>query len=200
MSTELMVAYALGECTPEEARRIETAAAASPAERRRLEQVRSMVLTLRTDESVEPPPDLVRKAKSLLTVPSTGLSLAEWLAGVDRVIATLVFDSRAPGMLAGFRSGASTDFHMTFHTDLAEVDLEIRPPEPPETSWTLRGQVDPQQPVAATDVGLVSGSDVETQTVADDRGRFMLRASPGRYDLIVRLGDRCVSVQEIVLG
>lgn len=201
MNTELMIARVLGECTPEEASRVDAAVNSSPDLRRQFDRIRNLVETLRTNESVNPPTALVEKAKALLAPPRPTSSFTDWLTRVERIIADLIFDSRAPAMLAGFR-GTTTERHLTFRSNAAELDIAIKAPDKAQIAWTVRGQVDCQPQVSASTVGLVrtDSGGLVAETTADERGRFVLSAEKGRYDLVVRLGDRCLSAREIELG
>ncbi len=205
---ETLAAHVLGESEPAVASRIDAAAATAPDLRRSLSRLRTLVETLRTDDSVLPRRELVDRVKDVLR-PTPRPSLAEWLAQLGHSAAALVFDSHAELALAGFRGAAPAAQQLAFSSEVAEVDLQLSPPDTSPRNagapalWSLRGQVsspDPDGPVPHAAVALIDQARQQLISAeTDDRGMFTLTAPAGRYDLIVKTAAGAVTLPAINL-
>ena len=203
---EQLIAYAVGELTPERAAEVaehlarDREAAATVA---RYQQARS---TFQADDGTDPPVHALARARAIFSPPRTE-STPSWWEQLEQVLATLIFDSRLQPALAGYR-GAGSGFHLSFESKPGMVDLEAEPIERSSASiairpsWRLTGQIDAETPVSNMGVALVRrGSDrPAAQAVADEEGIFTLEAPPGRYDLYLRHDDSSVMLPDIELA
>jgi hypothetical protein len=204
---ERLLAYAAGELPQAEVADMQKMIA-TDAELRRLQRLVEFVgRTLREDDSVAPPADVVARAKALFQqmrpAPAGAVRsrVQEWLEALDRVVAALTFDSRARAALAGFR-GTAELVRLSFESDLAEIDLELNPREEGgEMRMSIIGQISSTDeaggsPVVLTETGTHRAV---AQTVCDQGGLFEVTIERGRYDLHVRLPSGVVSAMEIEL-
>jgi hypothetical protein len=127
-------------------------------------------------------------------------SQSGWLAELKRIVAALVFDSRAQAALPGVR-GRAEAYQLSFESDLADVDLEISPPESPAAARTIRGQVAPRTADRPGAAALVpAGTPQPVATVEPDaHGMFTVLAEPGHYELLIRLGDRLLVLPHVLV-
>jgi anti-sigma factor RsiW len=200
---EQLVAYASGELSGADAAIVEAYLAAAPHRAEKLQRLRHAIETMRRDDSAAPAPDAVRRARALWLQRAESTALA-WLRQAERLVATVVFDSRQRLALPGFRGGAST-YQMAFECDAGRVDLQVLPrPQPAGGTWRLRGQVAPAGDTTVESAALVSGGTAEAvaETTPDRHGRFKIDAAPGDYDLLVQLdgGQRVIVAPGLALG
>lgn len=203
---ERLLAFAAGELPEPEAKEMQTMIA-SDAELLRLHKLIDAVRrVLREDDSVAPPAAVVARAKALFRElrPAPAAStlrsrLEEWLAALDRVVASLTFDSRTRPALAGFR-GTAELVRLSFESDLAEIDLELNPEQDHgQTRVSIFGQVTATDDPGGASVLVTSAGthDAIAQTVCDQGGLFEVTVQRGRYDFHVRLPSGVVSAMEI---
>jgi hypothetical protein len=198
-----LIAYAAGELPAEEAAQVQAYLAANPSAAEPVALYRQARAALQNDQGADPPVDVVAKAKRIFAAarsdPAPG-----WLARLEQFIGELVFDSRAEPALAGYR-GAATTFQLSFECEVASVDLEAEPlvdgntVGADESQWRIMGQVDLRQPDALVELALVeqgAGAKV-ADAVADEHGMFTLEVKAGRYDLLLRVGDKVVVLRNI---
>jgi hypothetical protein len=198
---DMLIAYAAGELTEDEAGRIKVHLICSPEDTARVERMRATIQTLRTDDSVAPPGDALARDKAVFSPPEAK-SLPSWLELLERVVAKLVFDSRSQEALVGVR-GADDGLQLAYESEVAEVDLEALPSAAGRLDgWTIMGQISPHQPTAEVFVALVSHSDqvLLGETRPDPHGVFKLHVDTGVYDLAIRVSDRVLVLQEITLN
>ncbi|HBY98209.1 MAG TPA: hypothetical protein DEP84_30405 [Chloroflexi bacterium] len=153
---------------------------------------------LRVDDGEMPPPATLTRAKALF-IQRRHTPEANWL---QRVIAALAFDSRSGLALSGAR-GVAGGYQLGFESSVADVDLELEPPEKPISGrWQLLGQVVAHENAPVTTVGLapVGASTPIAQTDADEHGFFSLHAAPGRYNLLVTLPTVLLVLPDIEIG
>jgi hypothetical protein len=206
---ERLLAFVAGELDAKGARDMRNLIAADP-ELAQLERLARLVRqTLQEDDSVEPPPQVVARAKELFRqlhqAPAPSPSLRErvhaWLEAADRIVALLVFDSRARPALAGYR-GTAELVRLSYESDLAEIDLELTPREDGgAVRVSVYGQITAtDEPAGAPVILTTAGThDARAQTVCDSGGLFEITLERGRYDLHVRLPSGVVSALEIDL-
>ena len=199
IATDTLIAFAAGELDRQAAAAVEAQLSASPADAARLKRIRTLIDTMRTDDSVAPPAAALARAKALFRAESRPV-WRDWLAALEEAVARLVSDSRAQPALAGFRSAGGA-VQLTFESDTLEVDLELIPPSTDETRWTILGQLSSEEPIANTPVALVSERDAHTgsDAEADEHGVFKLQADPGEYELMIRLPQRLVRIPGITI-
>ena len=188
---EQIIAYAAGTLSSNEAAQVEAHLASHPRDAQTVARYRLAVHALATDDSVEPSPAAIVRAKAVFK-PLAKANRIGWLEAVDRFIAKLVFDSRVQPVALRY-SHADDRINLTFAADDAELDLQAERVAQAEGAerWRLIGQVssaDENQvrqgsPVALTQAGTTR---VVAETSADERGGFTFEAAPGKYDLFVQ--------------
>lgn len=196
---EQLVAYVTGEISAEESLGIEREAAVSADTAAAIARLRSIIQTMRTDDTVAPSPRAVAAAiaihaRNFVPQPS-------WLERLARSVGELVFDSRRQPALVGLRGDDET-VQLSFSSALADVDLQLDPASPESTNVNIMGQVSAHAASAATEVALVeprAGVAVGVAT-PDESGVFRLQARPGAYDLVVRLDDAAIVLPNIEIG
>ena len=200
-SFEELVAYAsgelAGELTGEQAAAMESAAAAST-----VAQLRRVLELLRTDES-EPVPADARRAAWAAFRSRGNRGPAAWLAAAERLVASLLSDSRAQVAMAGYR-GAPSTYRLAFESPCGRIDLQLMPPgEPALDAWRIHGQLMLHDDVESGAVALTTR---EASPVAvtdpDEHGCFCVEATPGNYDLLVEVDDgaRAIVIQDLEIG
>lgn len=202
ISTEDLVALALGELDPGRRAEIQARIAASPAATRTLATITLAVQTMRTDDSITPPADTVRRVLGLIRSAAPAQPLLRDLAvhvadQVREFLCTLVRDTLAEPALAGFR-GTTESRHLSFECEIAEVDLQVSPTDN-DARRTIRGQVAPlNDDVVARIVwrSTLTGS-AEQEIPADESGVFVLECPVGVYELSARVGDSVVRIPPI---
>lgn len=202
ISNEDLVALALGELDPTRRTEVEARIAASPAAARTLASVTLAVQTMRTDDSIAPPADIVQRVLGLIRAAApTQPSLMD-VAGhaADRVrefLCTLVRDTLTEPALAGFR-GTTESRHLSFECEIAEIDLQVSPTDN-DTRRTIRGQVAPLNDDIVAGIAWRStrtGS-AEQEIPADESGIFVLECPVGVYELSARVGNSVVRIPPI---
>jgi hypothetical protein len=207
ISFEMLANYALNEATDAQRQLVEAQISRSPELATVFEQIQSVVATLRRDESVEPPREVVKRAVALMAEQRRAAA-PHWPARIKQFIARLIFDTRQQPALAGFR-GTATAYQAAYASDLISIDLQIEPEGPSRMGrpWTIRGQIRPiegDRP-EATDVlevllqRLSDGVEI-AQTEPDLRGRFKLSAEPGDYKMIIGLASGQVVIDAVHVG
>ena len=191
---EQLVAYASGELTGREATTVEAYLAVLPAVARTTQRIAEVVQRLRADDTAPATPTAVRRALNLLQsldeVPTP-----DWLAPV-RLCAKLVFDSRAPLAMAGYRGGAAS-YQLAFESEAARVDLQILPQDGAAGDrWRVRGQVTVRDDAELGAVTLLAEhTDTAVATaVPDQAGHFKIDSAPGVFDLRIDLDEGARSV------
>ncbi|MBL8762581.1 MAG: hypothetical protein JNL50_14900 [Phycisphaerae bacterium] len=202
VSNEDLVALALGELDPARRSDVEARIAASPDAARTLASITMALRTMKADDSVAPPPEVLRRALSLVRNPAPAqpslMDVAGDLAGRAReFLCTLVRDTLAEPALAGFR-GTTESRHLSFECDVAEIDLQVSPTQD-DARRTIRGQVAPLNNDAVARVSwrsTLTGAP-EQEIRADESGVFVLECPVGVYELSARVGDSVVRVPPI---
>ncbi|MHC4413815.1 MAG: anti-sigma factor family protein [Planctomycetota bacterium] len=199
-----LLRYAAGELSGPEAVEIEAHLARDPDAAATVSRYRLVRATLLADDGVDPPPEVVAKAKALFRRRAEVSKRPPGL--IDQVAATiarLIFDSRVQPALAGLR-GPATGFQLTYELSGARLDLEVEPAEPAEPAaegagWRLLGQIASPRPLPAVRVALCqAGTDEPVCAVeSDERGAFALDAQPGTYDLRIHLPDGVAVVPDL---
>lgn len=198
---ETLIAYAAGELPTEAVRQVEAYLARSPEAAATVKRIRVTIQTMHADDSVAPPPESLARAKAIFAAATESVGLS-WLDRLGRLIADLVFDSRAQPAPAGVR-GIADGFQLAYESPAAEVDLELLPDAADRpVSWTLLGQISLPTPAADLLVALVSHADqlVLDQIEPDRHGVFRLQLSPGVYDLVIRVAQQALVLPKIELN
>ena len=202
ISCEDLVALALGELEPARRAEVEASIAASPAAARTLASVTLAVQTMRADDSIAPPSDVVRRVLGLIRAASPTLPSLMDVAGhladqVREFLCTLVRDTLTDPALAGFR-GTTESRHLSFECQIAEIDLQVSPTDN-DARRTIRGQVAPLNDDAVARIAwrsTLTGS-AEQEIPADESGVFVLECPVGVYELSARVGDSVVRIPPI---
>lgn len=193
ISDETLLAYAAGDLEGAEARDVEAHLAANPAAARLVAMYRLAAETTANDESVAPPAEAVDRAKAIFRAAAahTRPGAPGWLARLEAVVASLVFDSRLQA-LAVRSGGMCSRFMLSFEADGAEIDLQAERIVPAAGEdvprWRVIGQVSGDEDPGIIDVAAVAaeGDDVCATARSDERSIFTLDVEAGTYDIRLR--------------
>lgn len=199
---ETLLDYAEGRLPEHERTALAARLKDDPAAAAVVARYRAAASTLRTDDSVPAPASVIAAAKTIFD-PKMLPHRPGLMERIDRIIATLIFDSRVQPSLSGLR-GRGDSFQVTFEVADAEIDLQAERLERsgaaagPE-QWRLTGQVMSRSPGGHFTVELIGASGVKetAQAAGDDRGVFSLSAAPGRYDVVLTFGERTIILRGI---
>lgn len=206
---EQLLAYAAGELPPGESTRIEAQLAVSCDTAATVARLHTTLAAMRADRGEAPSAAAIARARAIFKPAADGK--VSWLDRVQQAVAKLVYDSRVEPALAGFR-GDNDGFELTFDSEAGGIELQLEP-ETTGTQWRIMGQVTantppaaethethtPEIPTPTIQVALVPpGTRVATvETDADEHGMFSFSATPGTYDLLVRVGGTVVIVPNV---
>lgn len=146
---------------------------------------------MRTDESPEPPANLVAQAVQLFR-PRTRSSSPPLL---QRIIAGLRFDSMQQPLAFGVRSVQSDEHRMLFEAEEYALDIRV---VPNNALWSITGQV-----LGSMEAGRVvlDGPTGALQTQLNELCEFALPPVPaGDYTLTLQFSDVEVVIPELKLG
>ncbi len=199
---EQLIAYASGDLTGDEAAAVAAHVKVDPHARATVEAWRSVAAAWRTDDTTTPSEQVVARVKQMYAArpASAAAPRAAWLELLDRVLATLVFDSRTQPTMAGFR-GTAEVVRLSFTCELGDVDLEVLPPDGAgDARARVIGQMSPSGPKADHVAFCRPG----TREVAADGpvlpdGTFELLVEPGAYDLLLHVSGRILTVPSLEL-
>lgn len=198
LTFELLLAYAAGELTPGQAAEVAAKLAADPEAARRAAQIRATIEALRTDDT-QPAPPATRAAAVQLFRPRGPVASAPGLiANLRRIVADLVFDSRAQPALAGLR-GAGRSYQLSYTSEPADVDLDVTAEA---EQRQVRGQVSVTGAARAIEVRWTrAGSEQPLPGVTpDEHGAFAFRTPPGNFELQVRVGEDVVVLANLEIN
>ncbi len=201
-----LIAYAAGEVSPEEAAETEAylvrnAEAAATVARFRLAHA-----TMQADDGVDPRAEIGARAQRIFS-PRADERPPRWWEQLERMVATLIYDSRPQPVLAGYR-GSESGFQLSYESEPVKVDVQVDPVEgwgdaaAERRTWHLMGQIDTQQPQQGSWVALIrhGTSDPAAEWVVDEHGFFGFEAEPGLYDLVIRHGGSVVVLPNIEIA
>ena len=181
-----------GRLSDEERRATEAHVAACPRCAKDVAQIQKTTGLMRADASTDAPRDAIAYAVSLFR---TRRAAAQTPSLVERIIATLTFDSSRLAPAFGVRSAAASDSRqLMFSAGANDIDLRLARTE---EGWTISGQV----------LGDCAGGRVEIETESqravaelNELCEFSLSAVPdGNYKLLLHLSGAEVLVPEIDL-
>lgn len=157
----------------------------------KLLQLQQLISTMRADQSVDAPRDVIAYAKNLfVTAQTTTTSI------VRLIVAALSFDSLTSAPAYGTRSGQTEMRQLLFSAEGNDIDLRISPQ--PE-GWVVSGQVLGSAKGNAEAVLL--GDAISTVATLNELSEFSFAPVPaGNYQLNLRLGELEVQVPELALG
>lgn len=205
VTQQQLIEYAAGELTGAAAEQVRAHLQRKAAAARTVNLFRLAQQTVLDDDGADPPVDVVERARSIFAPGEPAgerLSVAEHLG---RIVAGLIFDSRAQPAPAGLR-GQATSFQMTWRLSPEsgeELDLHAEVTDTPGgEQWQLVGQVTGHDPIGPLTVRVchAGGSAVVHSIDADERGSFVLRLDPGTYDLHLYLPDGLTVVPDLRLA
>ena len=212
LDDEMLLDFAIGALGGIDAKRVAALVKADPDLSSRVARMQFILATLKADDSVAAPSEVIRRglmvwSRAGFSLSSTRASICSWAAQTHRCIAELVFDSRTPLALAGYRTAGATatpdapsDYQLAYTSPAGRVDLQVTNAR---QGWRLRGQVasaDPVEVGAVTLLPIDGGQTVEA--VADGSGQFRIDAESGRYDLLIELdhGLRAILAPDLEVG
>jgi hypothetical protein len=155
-------------------------------------------------ELVEPPQWVLQRARRLFTARRPSAAL------IDRVRASLVFDSRVSGpaqvgVRRGAVVGAEGPWQLLYRGGDVDVDLLVRPNQDGHT-LSLRGQALAVEG-AVLDRGVIEAMPADggaagptARSELDPTGEFALsNLERGRYDVVLRFGAREIELSDLEL-
>jgi hypothetical protein len=118
-------------------------------------------------------------------------------SALQRIFATLVFDSRAQPALAGVRDGSSGSFQWLVRAGDEEIDLLL---EPGARGWSLTGQALWEEEPGESWTVAVAGAGEERAAELDARGEFRVEGiSAGTVQVSLRSAGREIVLPELRL-
>ncbi len=199
-----LVAYASGELEGQEAAQVEAYLARWSIAAGDVTRLRETLEIMRSDDSEEPTPEAVGRALAVVARSRKPVAPRRPLAGLDRILTRLVFDSRAQLAIPGYRGPASS-YQLAYECEQGRIDLHVLPTSPVARGWyRIRGQVAWRSKVDSGFVCLIKkGADEPVESVmSDQHGRFRVDAPPGVYDLLIEVaqGDQVLVASDLDLG
>ncbi|MFN0136668.1 MAG: anti-sigma factor family protein [Phycisphaerae bacterium] len=200
---EQLLAFAAGELTGSDASAIEAYLAVTPAVAREVARMRTVIGTMRSDESVAPPREWITAAQSIFK-PKPSV-IESWLSQAATAIAALMFDSRQTPALAGFR-GSATAIQLSYECDGMTVDLQLEPADQDDagivTSWNVIGQIAFDEMRDGGDVAVVIAQSRQpvAQARTDEHGVFRMTLASGTFDLILHVDSKVVAIPNVFVG
>ena len=183
---ERLLDWVEGRLSEEEAREVEEAAMADESIRAEAEWLRAFVRMSEKTTLNKPPPEvreeLARRFRSYTEEQRQPGFL-------ERIVATLTFDSNARPAVAGFRSasGGKSSRQLVYDAEVAEIALNVRG-RPNNGHIDVYGQIFPdvEEDPDAFSVQLLKGTNEVGLTTADDLGEFAFEAvEPGTYEMVL---------------
>ncbi|HEY3381193.1 MAG TPA: hypothetical protein VGK32_05450 [Vicinamibacterales bacterium] len=155
----------------------------------------ALMAQLRADETVEPPVDVIRRARAVFV----GFR-PERVWGLSRIMARLVQDSLLRPLPAGIRGSERTSRQALYEAGDVYVDLRLEQ-RPGQPEIALVGQLlcpaDVALSVARRPIVLTSGREVLTATSSNEHGEFHLEYIPAgrmRLHIPVEEGARRIEI------
>jgi anti-sigma factor RsiW len=190
----LLIGYALGDLAADDAAAVERTVARDPDAKAWLAKVRVVLGTLGALDADGPSRTALDRAIGGFARPVPAPASGGWIETACRLVADLVFDSRAQQALAGFRGGSAGAYQLGFEGDDVRVDVQVsRAPE--QGRWRVRGSVHTAgRGRTATEAALVHapGAGIAPRQPIDDRGRFLIDIDPGTYDLVIQFENEAL--------
>jgi hypothetical protein len=155
-------------------------------------------MVAKTDDSVEPPTWILKRALRLFETPGHKTKLA---ARLGQAIASLVFDSFARPALAGVRSTEMPNRQLLYRAGDYSIDLQIAPSE--GTHAVLIGQLLREseatfESVSGLKLDIARDGNVLFSAVTDEMGEFQVSGiEQGMYDLRVELPSGSITVPDL---
>jgi hypothetical protein len=156
---------------------------------------RQVKLVAASDDSVEPPPWVVKRALRLFTAPPVSVSIG---ARVGAVVASLVFDSFSRPAMAGARSSGVEDRQLLYRAQDYSIDVQVAASD--ESRAEVNGQILREgelmfESVTGLQLDLIRNDGTVLSTVTNDRGEFTIPAIEfGSYDLRVDAYEASITI------
>jgi hypothetical protein len=148
-----------------------------------------------SDESIAPPPWIIKRALRIFEHPQTQPSLA---ARVGHLIAALVFDNHERRALAGVRATAADNRQLLYRADAYSIDLQIVELEPERAEVTgqlLREGEMLFESVCHLPLALIRDGQTVRATSTNERGEFTIKpVTCGEYDLRIDTTDADITI------
>lgn len=202
---EDLIAYAANSLDLAKRGEIERILVESAEARAIVERYRRVAVARREDDSVEPSQAAQTAAKAIFVrnfVAKAPISPPNWLEKLERLVASLIFDSRTQAAAVGLRGPSGTAVQLSFETSDAEVDLEIARDDAGRAFITGQVSMIVGELPASMRVGLArTGTDtLLAQTHTDAHGAFALTIDPGVYDLFIAHGDDAITLPNVEIN
>ena len=161
---------------------------------------------LATDDSVVPSKRSLANAKLLFARHPSKISnqsrWKRWFENVEKMIAQLVFDSRSPDAMVGFRaSAASSTTRLTFEIDAIEIDLELATVDSNSDDSDIRvmGQVSAESITHPTQIAFARHGtlNIVGEATTDSVGVFELIIPNATHDMMIRTPHGIVVAEQI---
>jgi hypothetical protein len=147
--------------------------------------------TFRADAALAVPVEVRQSAMELFR------SRARQPSVLQRLVATLVFDSRMQPAMAGARSAAVGSFHLVYEAPALSIDLAC---EAVSDQWRVMGQALPVDAAAGAWQVRALGAGGMNEVAADELGIFQLRdLPPGVYTFTLSRGSEEVILPDVSL-
>jgi len=148
-----------------------------------------------SDDSIEPPPWVLKRALRLFNAPRVRTNIA---AQVGRLVASLVYDSLRGPAVAGARSGGVEARQLMYRAADYSIDVQIDASDRQRAALTgqiLREGELTFESVAGLPLDLMQSGGSSFSTVTNDRGEFTIPAVEfGSYDLRVVLYNASITI------
>jgi len=152
-------------------------------------------LVAASDDSIEPPPWVLKRALRLFNAPSARMKVTA-LAG--RAVASLVFDSLRKPAVAGARSSGVEGRQLLYRAEDYCIDVQVAASD--QSRAELTGQILREgelmfESVAGLQLDLMHNGGTILSTVTNDRGEFTIPAIAfGSYDLRVDVNEASITI------
>jgi anti-sigma factor RsiW len=159
-----------------------------------LAEVKQLISLMQSDQAIDPPPAVTARALRIfqprVAAPAPSL--------LQRIVATLQFDTLQSPLAMGMRSGAAPSRQLLFRAGDYDLDLRLTPTENAPT-WTIAGQV-----LGGDKRGghvEVQNDEQRVQAPLSALNEFVLPLLPsGEYTLMVHLADEEITVESFKVG
>lgn len=152
-------------------------------------------LAAASDDSIEPPPWVLKRALRLFNAPRVRTSIGE---RVGRFVASLVFDSLRRPALAGARSSGVEGRQLLYRAEDYSIDVQVAASD--QRRAELTGQILREgelmfESVAGLQLELMRDGGTILSTVTNGRGEFKIPAIDfGSYDLRVDVNEASITI------
>ena len=193
---ERLLAFASEELSPADASDVSRHLEACNACARVVSRYQAIQATVRVDAEREPSLAIVARTNAIFR---PAAERKRDLSPLDRIIATLTFNSSSGLALAGVRDGAQ-GYQMTFESPAANVDVQLFPPaDAASASWHLLGEVEETGSDRARAVRLYREREALAAADLGEDQMFDLGVQTGSYELQVELSRSVVVLPDIVV-